>query len=365
MRNAQWRHSTINSKNNKVVDQSLPERSQYLLKALIEKYIDEGAPVGSKTLAQESGLSLSPATVRNVMAELEGRGLIMSPHTSAGRVPTAQGFRFFVDTLISVRPMEGVLLEKMQGELEGYAHSELIASASQMLSGITQMAGVITLPKRELVTLRQVEFLPLSGERVLVILVVNEQDVQNRIIQTDRSYAEGERRQAASFINQHCAGLSLDGVRDCLLKRMQGDKDELGGLMQALLDVSTQAFGGDGKDEGCIVAGKTNLINTAKPEDIEGLRGLFDAFHQKRDILHLLDRCLDADGVQLFIGEESGSCVFDDYSVVTSPYQVEGQVTGVLGVIGPTRMPYDRVISVVDATARLLNAALDQSAKIS
>lgn len=341
-------------------DEGLGERANLLLKLLVERYIDSGAPVASKQLALESDLNISSATVRNVMADLEAHGLVTSPHTSAGKVPTPRGLRFFVDSLIHVQPLDGAALARLRGELSPELTStELVSTASSLLSGITSMAGLVTLPRPEIVTLRQVEFLPLSGQRVLVILVVNEKEVQNRIIRVHREFTDTELQQAANFINRHFAGTSLQRVRSGLLQSMEADKERMDAMMAEMLQVAATAFDPDQDHEGdYVVAGEGNLLNFVSGGDMDMVRSLFEAFGRKRDILHLLDRCLDADGVHLFIGEESGYRPFGDYSVVTAPYRVDGQLAGVLGVIGPTRMAYQQVIPVVDATARLLGAAL-------
>ncbi len=344
-------------------DESIDERAQRLLKMLVEHYLAQGTPIASKALASQRGMDVSSATVRSIMAELEARGLVASPHTSAGKIPTNLGLRFFVDSLLSVQPLGRGALQLLREELNpDYAPSRLVEQASNLLAEITRMAGVVTLPRTEQIQLRQVEFLPLTASRVLVILVVNEREVQNRVIHTDREYSESELVAAANYINREFAGTSLMSIREALLASMQKDKAEVDQLMQMALDMAAKAFGVQDTDaaseaaHGYVVAGETNLIST--PSDSEAMRKLFDAFSRKRDILHLLDRCLDSAGIQLFIGDESGYEVLDDYSVVTAPYRVNGRVAGVLGVIGPTRMAYQKVIPIVDVTARLLGAAL-------
>ena len=343
-----------------MTDDNLNERASVLLKLLVERYIDSGAPVASKQLAAESDLNISSATVRNVMADLEAHGLVVSPHTSAGKVPTPKGLRVFVDSLIHVRPLDPASMSTLRESLSPELSSrELVATASKLLSGITSMAGLVTLPRPEIVTLRQVEFLPLSNQRILVILVVNEKEVENRVIRVQRQYEEHELHQAANFINKHFAGHSLRGLRAEILGSMEADRARMDEMMAGMLAVAAGAFDGPDKPDGdYVVAGEQNLLNFVSGDDMRVVRDVFDAFGRKRDILHLLDRCLDADGVQLFIGEESGYKPFGDYSVVTSSYEVDGQLAGVLGVIGPTRMAYERVIPIVDATARLLGAAM-------
>jgi heat-inducible transcriptional repressor len=337
----------------------LSERSQQLLKYLIQRYIRDGQPVGSKTLAQESGLSLSPATIRHVMADLEEHGYIVSPHTSAGRVPTSQGYRLFVDGLLSVEPVADSHFTAFQSRINpDMTTQELMESTSLLLSAITRQAGVVTLPKRELLQLRQVEFLPLSGSRVLVILVVNEKEVQNRIIHTRREYSREELVCATNFINRNYAGKPLREIKAALIDEMQADKDQIDHMMQAVIDVAGQAFQEQQGD--CVVAGQGNLLDSAEPDGIVRLRELFEAFQQKKSLLHLMERCAVADGVQIYIGDESGYQVLDDYSVITAPYRSGDSSVGVLGVIGPTRMAYERVIPVVDMTARVISMALDR-----
>ena len=329
---------------------------------LVEHYLAQGTPVASKTLATQPGIDVSPATVRSIMAELEARGLVVSPHTSAGKIPTNLGLRFFVDSLLSVQPLGRSSMQMLREGLNpDLAPSRLVELASGLLAEISSMAGVVTLPRKEQISLRQVEFLPLTANRVLVILVINERDVQNRVIHTDREYSESELVQAANYINREYAGESLQNIRTALLESMQRDKASVDHLMQLAIDMAAKAFdvGSESEPDGYVVAGETNLLST--PNDTEAMRKLFDAFSRKRDILHLLDRCLDSEGIQLFIGDESGYEVLGDYSVVTAPYRVNGRVAGVLGVIGPTRMAYQRVIPIVDVTARVLGAALDRT----
>jgi heat-inducible transcriptional repressor len=339
----------------------ISERAQLLLKALIERYIREGQPVGSRAVVEESGLPISAATARNIMADLEEHGFIRAPHTSAGRVPTVQGYRFFVDTLITVRPLEHGALISLQQELHpDKSTKELVDSASQLLARITAQAGLVSLPRQPRVVLRQVEFLPLSDNRVLVILVINEREVQNRVIYTSRSYGEIELQQAANFINQRFAGRNLDAVRSALLDAMRADKASIDRHLQASLDLASKAFEQPHTEptRDYVMAGETRLIGGTTPDEIDKLKSLFSAFQQKHDILELVDRCIKADGVQIFIGEEAGYEVLGDFSVITAPYQVGNETIGVLGVIGPTRMAYERVIPIVDVTARMLSVAL-------
>lgn len=339
----------------------LTERAQLLLKNLVEHYIRDGQPVGSRTLSRESSMGLSAASIRNVMADLEDLGLIHSPHTSAGRIPTIKGYRLFVDSLLTIRPLEHALVKDWQERLSNPQDPEkLLASASRQLSEVTAMAGVVMLPRREQVSLRQVEFLPLSHNRVLVILVVNEKEVQNRIIQTQRDYSQAELQQIANYLNKLCAGKDLRHVRKHLLGELDNARSNMNQLMADAIAMADQAFSDDEDQDGLLLAGQTNLMSYEEMNNLERLRKLFDAFNHKRDILQLLDQSLHADGVQIFIGEESGYELLDECSVVTSPYKVDGKVLGVLGVIGPTRMAYDRVIPIVDVTAQLLGSSLNQ-----
>lgn len=341
------------------ISEGVGERAQQLFKMLVEHYLRDGHPVGSKTLAASRDITVSPATIRNIMTDLESQGLVRSPHTSAGRVPTHQGLRFFVESLISVQPMEADIVRHLHRELNpDMSPDKLVESASQLLSHVTRMAGVVTMRRQEQVALRQVEFLPLSRGRVLVILVVNDQEVQNRIIHPEREYSEAELTRAANYINAEFRGQSMSAIRAGILDSMRGDKDRMTTLMETALDVTTKAFPEDSDEEGeYVVSGESNLVNSLA--SLDAVRSLFDAFAHKSAIVHLLDRCMDSEGIQLFIGEESGYRPLDDYSVVTARYEVNGQVAGVLGVVGPTRMAYEKVIPVVDVTARLLGAAMD------
>ena len=341
----------------------ISEKAQIVLKSLVERYIADGLPVGSKTLAAESKVSVSSATVRNIMADLEDKGYVTSPHTSAGRIPTAQGYRFFVDTLLDMAPLGSQDLAQIQRQLDpDWSTRQLVHSTSSILSEITHMAGLVTIPRRDQVTLRHVEFLSLNANRVLVILVLADHEVQNRIVYTNEAYTEIQLKEASNFINQSFTGRSLGRIRQQLITSMKSDREDLDGLMQATLEVAEKAFEQEEEDAGSyVMAGQENLVEISPGQPLEDIRNLFKAFSLKGDILHLLDRCLEGDGVQLFIGQESGYELLDECSVVISPYRVDGQLLGVLGVIGPTRMAYHRVIPVVDATARLLSAVLDST----
>jgi heat-inducible transcriptional repressor len=346
-------------------DETLNERAQHLLRVLVESYIREGQPVGSRTLSRDSGLNLSAATVRNVMADLEEYGFVTSPHTSAGRVPTDKGYRFFVDTLLAQRRSgaEDNVIEELQRRLEDEHDRDpkaLVAVASQVLSSITHLAGVVTIPRQPHQSLSQIEFLPLSDNRVLAVMVVNSRDVQNRIVQLDRYYSAEELRRAANFLNQQFAGKELRQVREDLVGELKQTGERLNQLMLDAIRVAQQMVGEGAKDAPeYVIAGETNLMEFAELSSVEKLRRLFDAFTARRDILNLLDLSLRAEGVQIFIGQESGYQILDDCSLVTAPYTLDNETVGVLGVIGPTRMAYERVIPIVDVTARLLGSALN------
>ncbi|MDQ2696510.1 MAG: heat-inducible transcriptional repressor HrcA [Pseudomonadota bacterium] len=342
-------------------ESGLGERARYLLKVLVERYISDGQPVGSRTLARSAGLDLSPASIRNVMADLEELGYLRAPHTSAGRVPTVRGYRFFIDSLLQVKPLESEEVEDLRRRLDPNQNTaDLLHSVSALLSGLTRMAGVVMVPRVDYLALRQVEFLSLSDNRVLAILVVNEREVQNRIVHTQRLYSAVELQQAANFLSAEFAGKDIHQVRADLLRDMHRTRESMNAMMQTVIEMADKAFADSAAaPEDYVLAGQTNLMEFAELSNVERLRQLFDAFNRKRDILHLLDQCLHAHGVQIFVGEESGFEVLDECSVVTAPYSVGDRVLGVLGVIGPTRMAYGRVIPLVDVTARLLASALN------
>ncbi len=336
------------------------ERAQHFLKVLIERYIRDGQPVGSRTLARDSGLDLSPATIRNVMADLEELGLVASPHTSAGRVPTAAGYRVFVDSLLSIKPLNRQTVDQLQQQLPAtHTPSEIVESASRMLSSMTRLAGVVMVPKRNQERVRQIEFVPLSGSRVLAVLVTSAGEILNRIIETGRRFERSELEQLSNYITEHYAGHDLESVRRLVLGDMQRTRERMDDLMAEALRMAQAAFSAqDEEDADVVVSGQTNLMDFDELARMDRLRELFDIFAEKQQMLHLLDRCLEADGVQIYIGEESGYETLRDCSIITSPYKVDDEVVGVLGVIGPTRLPYDKVIPIVDVTAQLLGAAL-------
>ena len=338
----------------------LDTRAEILLKTLIERYIAEGQPVGSRTLARQAGLELSPATVRNVMSDLEDMGLVSSPHTSAGRVPTERGYRVFVDTLLKVKPLQSSDVFKLeQGLLADHDPQHLIEHTSHMLSEICKLAGIVMSPRREdQPAFLHIDFVALTGRRILVILVTRDGQVHNRIIQADREYSPAELVQAANYFNETYAGISMDDVKRSLLKEIQQVSDDVHRIMQLAAKMARAALNAEDQPDDLVVSGESNLMDIPELGDVRKLRKLFDAFSTKRDLLHLLDQSMRAGGVKIFIGSESGYDALADYSLVTAPYSADGRIVGTLGVIGPTRMAYEQVISIVDITARLLSGAL-------
>ena len=325
----------------------LDDRAKLLLKALVERYIADGQPVGSRTLSRASGLDLSPATIRNVMADLEELGLIASPHTSAGRIPTARGYRLFVDTMLTVQ-RESV----MPAQLAPEQPQKVIANAAQLLSNLSQFVGVVMAPRRTSV-FRHIEFLRLSEKRFLVIIVSPEGDVQNRVIFTEVDHSQSQLVEASNFLNAHYAGLAMEQVRERLKSEVDVLRGEIASLMQAAVNVGSEA-----QDE-VVISGERNLLSVSDfSSDMGNLRRAFDLFEQKTQILRLLDISSQAEGVRIYIGGESQVVPFEELSIVSSPYEVDGTVVGTLGVIGPTRMPYDRMIQIVDITSKLVSNAL-------
>ena len=340
----------------------LDERSRSLLKTLVERYIADGQPVGSRTLSNASGLELSPATIRNVMADLEDLGLIVSPHTSAGRIPTARGYRLFVDTMLTARPFdpasESPDLTAVRGQLHPDQPQRVIAQAAQLLSSLSSFVGVITAPKKPSV-FRHIEFLRLGEKRVLVILVAPDGDVQNRVIFTAHDPSQSELVEASNYLNAHYAGLAIEEVRERLKGEIDILRGQIAGLMQTAVQLGTEAMV-ENQDQ-VIVSGERNLLGVQDfGHDLGSLRKMFDLFEQKTQLMRLLDTSSRAEGVRIFIGGESRVVPFEELSVVSAPYEVDGQIVGTLGVIGPTRMAYDRMIQIVDITSRLVGNALSQ-----
>lgn len=330
----------------------LDERAKLLLKALIERYIADGQPVGSRTLSRASGLELSPATIRNVMADLEEMGLIISPHTSAGRVPTARGYRLFVDTMLTVDRSSlvtpGLIPEQPQ---------KVIANAANLLSSLSQFVGVVMVPRRSSV-FKHIEFVRLSERRFLVIIVSPEGDVQNRVIFTDVDYDASQLIEASNFLNHHYAGVTMEEVRTRLQSEVEQLRGEVASLMQAAVNVGAEVMSHHDRED-VVIAGERNLLSVSDfSSDMGNLRRAFDLFEQKTQILRLLDFSNQADGVRIYIGGESQTVPFEDLSVVSAPYELDGKIVGTLGVIGPTRMHYDKMIQIVDITSKLVSNAL-------
>lgn len=337
------------------------ERAQFLLKSLIERYISDGEPIGSSTLARDSRLDISPATIRNVLADLEKLGLLHSPHTSAGRVPTVQGYRTFIDNLLTIKPLNSGEIQSLHETIESAADTHtMLESASSLLSGITHMAGIVSLPNIEQNILRHIEFLPLSENRVLAILVFSKDDIQNRIILTSRSYTTQELQRIANCLNTEFLGEDVAKVRERILKEMCEAKDDMDRIMVSAIEMANKVFQQSEDKHDYVIAGETNLMQYGEMADVKRLRQLFEAFNEKQGILQLLDQSLGAPGVQIFIGSESGYDALNDCSVVTANYSSNDTIVGSLAVIGPTRMAYDRVIPIVDVTAKIISAALNQ-----
>ncbi|BDU16863.1 heat-inducible transcriptional repressor HrcA [Lysobacter auxotrophicus] len=342
----------------KPADPSLDPRARQLLRTLIGRYIRSGEPVGSQTLARHAGLDVSPATIRNILADLEDAGLLSAPHASAGRVPTPQGYRLFVDSLLQVRPLPETDVARLRGELPaGSGTQALLGSASELLSAMTHFVGVVSVPRREQFAFRRIDFVPLDGSRVLAILVFADNEVQNRIVLTRRPFDAGELERVANYLNAHFAGRTVADIRATLLRELRSAQDEMQLLLAQSVELAEQALAPGGDD--MVLAGQTRLMGVQELADLDRLRELFEAFSRKREILQLLERTVQAPGVRIFIGEETGLAPLEGMSLVTAPYVAAGTVLGVLGVIGPTRMAYDRVIPVVQAAADALGAALN------
>ncbi|HEU5295657.1 MAG TPA: heat-inducible transcriptional repressor HrcA [Burkholderiaceae bacterium] len=338
----------------------MDERARSLLKTLVERYIAEGQPIGSRTLSRASGLELSPATIRNVMADLEDLGLIASPHTSAGRVPTARGYRLFVDMMMTSRPFDrsplsaelATVREQLQAD---QPPQRVIAQAAHLLSNLSHYVGVVTAPRRPGVV-RHIEFLRLGERRVLLILVTADADVQNRMIITSRDYSQSELVEATNYVNAHYVGLDIEGMRDRLRSEIVALRDEIAQLMQAAVQAGSDAIS---EGEQVVVSGERNLLGVQDfGQDMGSLRKLFDLFEKKTDLMRLLEVSSRAEGVRIYIGGESGVVPFEELSVVSAPYEIDGRVVGTVGVIGPTRMAYDRMVQIVDITSRLVGNAL-------
>ena len=335
------------------------ERAQNLLKILVERYIADGQPVGSRALSRFSSLELSPATIRNVMADLEEMGFVTSPHTSAGRVPTPKGYRLFVDTLLTVRPLEDVDRQQIEGQLMPDDPHRVVTAASQILSDLTHFAGVVVAPRRHGAMLRHIEFFRLSDKRVLLIIVASDGEVQNRVLVTDRAYSPAQLQEAANYVNQHYAGLEFDQLGRKVKDELIDLQRDISSLMAAAIETGADAL--RQPSDGMVISGGRNLLEVDElSSDMPRLRRLFDLFERKTQLLEILERSEHADGVRIFIGGESELVPLDECSIVTAPYEVDGRIVGTVGVIGPTRMAYERVIPIVDVTAKLVSSALSQ-----
>jgi heat-inducible transcriptional repressor len=341
----------------------LDARTRRLLRTLIAQYLVDGEPVGSRTLSRSSGLDVSPATIRNIMADLEEAGLVSSPHTSAGRIPTPRGLRLFVDSLIELKPLPQDEMARLQRELPPGSSTtlDLLGNASTLLSAMTRFAGVVTVPRQVDFPLRHIDFVPLPDARVLVILVFTDNQVQNRIVQMAEPLDGRELEEAANYLNAQFAGFRVDDIRAHLLSELREAGSELNRLLSSTMELATASFAPQAGGNDVLVSGQTNLMAYSELSNLQRLRELFDAFQQKNELLQLMEVCARAPGVRLFIGEESGFTALDGCSVVTASYGAQGRVLGAVGVIGPTRMAYERVIPVVQATAALLSDALNRA----
>jgi heat-inducible transcriptional repressor len=338
----------------------LDKRAQTLLKTLIERYIAEGQPVGSRTLSRYSGLELSPATIRNVMSDLEEMGFIASPHTSAGRIPTPRGYRLFVDSLLTIRPLERAEVNEMHGAIHSDQPQRLINQASRLLSQLTHFAGVVVAPHRQQPRIRQIEFLNLSEKRILLIIVTESGDVQTRILFTQRAYSPSELTEAANYLNKNCIGLDFTQVHRRVRDELRQLRSDMTELMNAALEAGDQAIADTATQY--VISGERNLLDVEDlSSNMKRLRELFALFEQRTSLVQLLDVSNRADGVQIFIGDESGIAQLDECSVIAANYEVDGRIVGSVGVIGPTRMAYERMIPIVDITAKLLSSALSKN----
>jgi heat-inducible transcriptional repressor len=333
----------------------LDKRAQTLLKALISHHIGDGQPVGSKTLATASNLDLSPASIRNIMKDLEDAGFIISPHTSAGRVPTQKGYRFFVDSLVTIKSLDELEISKLKDQLIVSDSKHLINSVADTLSHLTKFAGVVLIPRASKVSFKHIEFLELSKNRILVIIVTDDGGVQNRVLYTENDYTKQSLLEASNFFNQHYAGFGIEQVKSKLVGELKTMKAEMVTLMNAAIETSSDV----NQNDNLIMSGQKNLLETSElSQNVSSVRKIVEIFEKKSALLQLLEKSHRADGIQIFIGEESGYQALDECSVITAPYEADGEILGMLGVIGPTRMAYERVIPIVDITAKLLSNSI-------
>ena len=335
----------------------MDKRAQILLKTLVEHYISDGQPMGSTALLQHSGLDVSTATIRNVMSDLESLGFVASPHTSAGRIPTQKAYRLFVDSLLTVKPLESRAIAQLKSGFAGANQKDLINNAADMLSQLTQFAGVVLVPKRKSLVFKHLEFLPLSEKRLLVIIVTSDGNVQNRVILLDKPIEKSVLVEAGNYFNAHFSGNSYEEVQQKLHHELQETQSEINQLMSAVLELSNNT-----QQENVVIAGERNLLQVDElSTNVANLRKLFEIFEKRTSLMQLLDQSQQASGIQIFIGGESGYLPLDECSMITAPYEADGQIVGTLGVIGPTRMAYERVIPIVDVTAKLLSNALSSN----
>ena len=338
----------------------LNERAQILLKTLMERYISDGQPVGSRVLQQYSGLEVSSATIRNVMADLEDLGLVSSPHTSAGRIPTGMAYRLFLDTMLVTKPLDGARIQQLEHQLQPDNPSRLIAQASNILSELTQFAGVVASPRREAVTVRQIEFLRLGEKRVLLIIVMPDGEVENRVLLTEKDYSQSQLTEAGNFLNQNYIGCSFSQMREKLRGELHQLQRDMSALMAAALAAGDEAAAKKADDY--VISGEHKLLSVHDlSTDMNRLRGLFNLFEQKTELMQLLEAGRKGQGIHIFVGAESGLASLEECSVITAPFSADGEVVGTLAVVGPKRMDYQRVIPIVDITARLLGNALSQN----
>jgi len=343
----------------------MKERDLILMKSLIESYVEQGTPIGSKALLKSSHLSVSPATVRNIMADLERQGLVLSPHTSAGRIPTTQGLRIFVDQIIKVRSLRSDVVEHVKHNLDPRQETKaLLGNASSLLSDMTKMASLVQIPCQPVSRLQHIDFIPLSDKRLLVVMVLENDEIQNRVIAVDRDYQREELTQMANYLNEQLVGKDVNSARQELFGQMLKEKQQLDVLLQKAIDFAEKGFETSENsiaksNQSFHLSGQTNLVSMASHGQLENIDQIFNAFKQKQQIMSLLDRSLAAKGVKIFIGEESGSQGLSGCSIVSAPYKQQGKSIGVLAVVGPTRMQYDKVIPIVDITAKMLSSALD------
>jgi len=341
-------------------DSSPSLRAKLILSAIVDKYVQDGIPVGSKSLSLTDSIDLSPATIRHVMSDLEELGFIASPHRSSGRIPTPKGYRFFIDSLLKLKPVEQNEIRTIKARVQTSKNSgrELAKSVSSTLSAITKLAGIVTIPKQSVTRLKEIDFIPLSDKKILAIIVTNEAEVENRILEMNRIYSREELNRAANYLNINFKGKSLVYIKKQLIRELQTTKESVTVMMTNLINIADQVLDIKTSEE-YIIAGQRRLMDFQELSDVAELRKLFDAFREKHELLALLDKSMSTTGIQIFIGEESGYQMFDNCTVITSPYTTEDGAIGVLGVIGPTRISYQKIIPIVGVTAQLLNQPLN------